>query len=176
MTFIDTARREAAELKRRQSELDNRYVDQLVPRPDPAALAEIAERYDPAYRSLSVGRSPAPMPNESAHSYRRRLASGLARFSEAWRDVNLYSADRAVIDAAEPQILADAAAHVRDLTIGNPDGSLREVPEVSAGGHQVTNFGGSPASWLSAFARPAQFVRRFQTPQGTSIRVGRRSI
>jgi hypothetical protein len=174
-TFAEIARREAQELKLRQSELASRRLDDLHNAPsDTTDLFDVGARFDAAYASLGAGGTPAPLPRESAFSYRRRLAAGLQRMSPAWRDVDLFRAD--VMDAAEAEILADVKKTIADRTRGDGRGGLREIRTKNAAGATVIEWAGHPSAWLSRFAGPAKAVKRFQTPDGTPIRVPRRSI
>src|ERR1700730_12207691 len=100
-SFAEVARNEITELSHRQSEIEARRYDHASPPADPIALAEIAQRFDSAYAAVGAGGSPAPLDHETRFSYRRRLASGLQRFSDDWRRVDLYKLPAAVMNAAE---------------------------------------------------------------------------
>ena len=64
------------------------------------------------------------------------------------------------LDSIEAQIYADAAS-TRPTA---PDGELRAIPKQSMGGHQITEFVGSPSAWMSALAGPVrQYVKSFLT-------------
>jgi hypothetical protein len=104
-SFVETARAEVAQLKRRESEISARRHDLAQPPTDPGDLADIHHRYDSAYAAIGTGGSPAPLPNESRFSYRRRLAAGLQRFSDSWRQSDLYRLGTDAMRAAEQQIL-----------------------------------------------------------------------
>ncbi len=88
-TFREVATAEIAQLRRRESEIEARRHDHASPPADPVALAEIATRFDSAYVAVGCGAPPAPLLNETRFSYRRRLASGLQRFSDSWRQADL---------------------------------------------------------------------------------------
>jgi hypothetical protein len=176
-TFRETALGEIAQLKRRESEIAARRHDLSQPSTDISDLAEIASRFDSAYVAVGAGAAPAPLPHETRFSYRRRLASGLQRFSDSWRQSDLYRLGTDAMRAAEQAILADVSAVCADLTIGNQDGSLRRIDRTNAAGHRITEWAGNPASWLSQFAGPAKAVKQFRNPTtGAPLMANRRSI
>ena len=174
MSFIEY-RSGVRDLERRQSELRHRTLDVRGTPPDPLRLVEVRDRYDAAYQSLGARGAPQPLGSESPYSYRRRLASGLQKFSPAWRDANLFDLGVDALSAAEPQIIADTAAAVADRTRGNPDGSLREITR-SQNGHGITEFAGNPLVWMAGFMAPGKAVKRFQHPNGAPIRIQRRTV
>jgi len=174
-TFAEVARQDLDELRRRQALIENRRLDIAAAPADPLDLADVRDRFDPIYRQLGTGTAPGPLPYESAFSYRRRLASKIAHLSPTWRDANVHDLDRDVMDNVERQIIAEARAAVADHSRGNPDGSLRAIDR-SDNGHTITDFAGSPLTWMKRFMAPGQTVRRFQTPGGQPIQPNRRSI
>jgi colicin import membrane protein len=177
-SFREVATAEVAQLRRRESEIEARRLDHASPPADPVDLAEIAQRFDGAYVAVGAGGAPAPLDHETRFSYRRRLASGLERFSDDWRQTDLWKLPSAVMNAAEAQILDATIAVVGDHAIGNQDGSLREIKTRDISGREVTEWAGNPRVWLSAFAGPGKAVKRFKDPvTGQTLRpVGRRSI
>jgi hypothetical protein len=183
-SFREVARAEVAQLRRRESEISARRYDLSQPPTDPSDLADIAQRFDSAYNAVvgsggvGGGGAPAPLPNESRFSYRRRLAGGLQRFSDSWRQADLYRLGNDTMTAAEAQILSDVAAVVADKTVPNSDGSLRAIVSNDISGRQITDWAGSPLSWMSRFMSKGQTVKRFKDPvTGATLRPGaRRSI
>jgi colicin import membrane protein len=176
-SFREVARAEVAQLRRRESEISARRHDLSQPPTDPSELADLHQRFDSAYAAIGAGGSPSPLPNEGRFSYRRRLASGLQRFSDDWRQSDLWRLNADAMKAAEQQILADTFAVVGDHAIGNQDGSLREIKTRDRSGREVTEFAGNPRIWLSAFAGPGKAVKRFKDPMtGQTLRPNRRSI
>jgi hypothetical protein len=176
-TFRDTARAEVAQLRRRESEISARRHDLSQPPTDISELADLDQRFDSAYTLVGAGGAPAPLPNESRFSYRRRLASGLQRFSDDWRRADLWRLGADAMKAAEQAIIADTIAVVGDHAIGNQDGSLREIRTRDISGREVTEFGGNPLSWMRTFMAPAKCVTRFRNPvTGQTLRPNRRSI
>jgi hypothetical protein len=176
-TFREVALGEVEQLRRRESEIAARRLDHASPPADPVGLAEIASRFDSAYSAIGAGGSPAPLPRETKFSYRRRLASGLARFSDSWRQADLYRLGSDAMRAAEAQILSDVSAVCADLTIGNQDGSLRRIDRTTAAGHRITDWAGDPRAWLNTFAGPRKAVKRFINPvTGATLMANRRSI
>jgi hypothetical protein len=176
-SFLDVATGEVAQLRRRESEIEARRLDHASPQADPVGLAEIASRYDDAYKSIGAGAAPAPLPNETRFSYRRRLASGLQRFSDDWRQSDLYRLGTDAMQAAEQAIIADTNAVCADFTVGNADGSLRPIKRRTSAGHKVTEFAGDPRVWLNQFAGPARAVKQFRNPvTGQPLMANRRSI
>jgi hypothetical protein len=175
-TFAEAARRDIKDLSRRQTELRIRQFDVREGPSDPLELVDVRQRYDDTYRQLGTGGAPQPLPSESPYAYRRRLASELQHMSPSWRDADLFVLAGDVMDAAEPTIIADASAFVADRTRPNPDGSLREIQKLSDGGHPVTEFAGSPLSWMSKFMMGGKAVRQFKDKGGVPLHVQRRSI
>jgi hypothetical protein len=179
-SFRDVALGEVAQLRRRESEISARRRDLSQPPTDPGDLADIAQRFDAAYNAVvgGSGGAPSPLPGEGRFSYRRRLASGLQRFSDDFRQTDLWKLPSKVLDHAEQAIIADTFAVVGDHAIGNSDGTLREIKTRDISGRTITEFGGSPRVWLSAFAGPGKAVKRFKDPvTGATLRPGaRRSI
>src|ERR1700730_16060310 len=146
--FAEVARAEIEQLQHRQSQIEARRHDVGAPPADPVALAEIGARFDSAYVAVGAGGAPPPLPSETRFSYRRRLAGGIQHFSPDWRHTHLYRLPAAVMNAAEAAILTDTIAAVGDHTRGNPDGSLRRIDSVTAAGHQIVEWAGSPRAWL----------------------------
>jgi colicin import membrane protein len=176
-SFAEVARAEVDQLRRRESEIEARRYDHASPA-DPVALAEIAQRFDSAYVAIGCGAPPGPLPSETRFSYRRRLASGLQRFSDDWRQTDLWKLPSKVMNAAEAAILTSTIAAVGDHAVGNQDGSLREIKTRDRSGREVTEWAGNPSVWLSAFAGPGKAVKKFKDPvTGATLRPGaRRSI
>jgi hypothetical protein len=134
---------------------------------DLAAMADAQARADPVYRQLGLVGAPPPLKGENPLDYRSRLASKLQRFSPQWRDADLYAWKGKILANMEDAIYADAQKIAADKTIGdlrNP-AKLREVHKVDASGTKITEFHGSPRSWLDAFAAPAVAVKRFVNPK-----------
>jgi hypothetical protein len=176
-SFAEVARAEVAQLRRRESEIEARRYDLSQPPTDISELADLHQRYDAAYSSVGAGGAPSPLPSETKFSYRRRLASGLARFSDSWRQSDLFRLGSDAMRAAEAQILSDVAAVVADKTVPNSDGSLREIKTRDISGREVTEFGGSPLSWMRTFMAPARAAKRLKDPvSGQTLRPSRRSI
>jgi hypothetical protein len=119
-TSAEILRDDLGRARRTQSQIEARRHDLAHPAPSVSDLAEIAERYHDAYSSVGAPGAPAPLPNESRFSYRRRLAAGLQRFSPEWRAADLYRVGVDVMKAAEPAILAATAAAVADRTRPDP--------------------------------------------------------
>ena len=174
-TFAEVARQDLADLRRRQGQIENRRLDIAAAPADPVDLADTRAKYDGVYSALGAGGAPGPLPYESSYSYRRRLASKIAHLSPSWAGTNVHDMPRDVMNVAEREIIREAHAAVADRTRGNPDGSLRAIDR-SDGGHTITDFAGSPLSWMRRFMAPGQTVRRFQTPAGQPIVPNRRSI
>jgi hypothetical protein len=174
-TFAETARREADALIRRHAELASRDYDVRNGPSDPLDMLALRDRYDNTYKELGAGAAPQPLPSESPFSYRRRLASEIAHMSPTWKGSNLFVVGDDVLDTAEPTIISDARAYVADRTRPNPDGTLREMQKVNDHGHHVTEFAGSPLSWLAAFSGPRFAVNGFKA-KGQPIRIQRRSL
>lgn len=176
-TFAQVAREEVGELSRRQSELEARRRDLARPSPpDISELADIAARFDDAYRTLGAGGAPAPLPSEGRFSYRRRLAGGLQQFSPEWRDSDLYRLPSEVMGDAEAAILAATAAAVADRTLGDPrTGGLREVRVANRSGREVIEWAGDPRTRLNQYMAPGMAVRSFKNPRtGARLRPGAR--
>ena len=177
-TFREVAAADLNRAKRTQSQIEARHHDRAHPAPSVSELAEIAERYHDAYSSVGAPGAPPPMPSESRFSYRRRLATGLQRYSPEWSGSDLFRVGVDVMRVAEPAILAATAAAVADRTRGDPrTGGLREVVTLTPGGHRVTEFSGDPRSWLADFMAPARAVRAFRNPvTGAKLQPARRSL
>ena len=174
-TFAEVARQDLADLRRRQGQIENRRLDIAAAPADPVDLADTRAKYDGVYSALGAGGAPGPLPYESAFSYRRRLASKIAHLSPSWAGTNVHDMPRDVMDNAETQILAEVRSAVDDHSRGNSDGSLRLINR-SDNGHGITDFAGSPLTWMRNFMAPGRTVRRFQHPNGTPIVPNRRSL
>jgi hypothetical protein len=176
------------DLQRRQSALTNRTIDVGVAERRGARrehqreaatedhLQDAFNAYNSAYQSLGTRGSPPPLAAESPFSYRRRLASGLQSHTEKWRDANLHDLSDDAMANVEPLIIAEVAATVADHTRPNDDGTLRMIKKTGDGGHGVTEFAGNPLSWMNAFMAPPKIVKRFQRPNGSPLRIQRRTV
>jgi hypothetical protein len=118
-----------------------------------------ADRADSAWSKTA----PAPWSHEMPDAYRRRLASGHQRHSDAWKDCDLHDLKGAALRNATKQIFADSIVASKNLeAIGRMN--LREVRRVTDSGHVVKEYFGDPLAWMSQFAG-GRSLARFNFPR-----------
>jgi hypothetical protein len=140
-------------------------------------MAELRDRYDSAYSSLGTRGAPQPIAGESEYSYRRRLASGLQSCNPQWKSADLWNLGADALSAIEPILLQDTASYVADRTRGEPNGRLRQINRTSDAGHPVTEWSGSPLSWMSQFMGSRFALQGIRNPKtGEQIRIQRRAV
>ena len=113
---------------------------------DRNALAEARARADATYRAVTGKPASEPIPGESPISYRKRMADGLRKFSEKFKEERVDSLSGPSFDAIEGLIYADAQAAAKRPDV-LPAGTLRAITRNDSG-HTVTEYLGDPkAAW-----------------------------
>jgi len=122
--------------------------------------SNIQTRADPAYRATGHDGAPGRLLGESVTDYRLRLLNGVKAKSPTWRGATLPRAAD-VLNAAEPQILSDAVASLRDNANYAP-GELKEVIERDATGRRITKFyGDNSITWAPFQPSSVKYVTGF---------------
>lgn len=125
---------------------------------DRNGLAEARSRADALYQAVLGRPCPEPLPGERPIAYRKRLADGLKKFSETFKNERLDSLTGATYDTVEERIYADAASAIRSEAIV-PAGTLRAIQRQEMG-HNVTEYVGDPvAAWAPFMAGTGGIVR-----------------
>ena len=120
---------------------------------DYAQIADCQAKADSIYCAFGDS-APAPVRNENVAAYKKRLLHGLKSHSPAWKSVDIYKLDDAVVDIAEAQIYSDsvqAANHPTDIAAG----TLRKIEKKDENGQLVRTFVGDPESWMNTFKSPS---------------------
>ena len=154
---------EVRQLLAKQSEEIKRLsalVRQPVPESFRAELTAAQARADDVHIQLGE-RAPQYLVGESPLAFRRRLAGGLAKYSNRWKGVRYDTLDEATFTEVESQVYADAAVRAKTPNDIAP-GRMREVRKTLASGHVVTEFYGAD-SFVKGFSRPARRVRGIRT-------------
>lgn len=127
---------------------------------DRNALSVAQRKADAVYGAFSDS-APAPLSGEKPMAYRRRVLSGLKKYSEAWKTVDISAiSDSAVLDIAEEKIFADAvAASSSPAAIGR--GNLIARKRQADTGHTIIEYSGDPENAWGAFKHPKAKVSGF---------------
>jgi hypothetical protein len=114
---------------------------------DEMELMNSRVKADEAYRAAGRMGAPEAYSYERPDSYRLRLAEGLQKHSDTWKNANLSNALAAgAFNVAEEQIYNDARATGR--THGLKEKEIQEIPGASSAGHRVTEFKGGSQAWF----------------------------
>jgi len=122
------------------------------------AMADAQAKADAVYSAFGDS-APRPLNGESLLAYRTRLARGLQKHSDQWKEVPLRGMDKAVFEIAEKGIYADAMTAARSPA-ALPEGiRLRPITRRMDSGHMVTEFVGEIGGWMDDFRPPRVFGR-----------------
>jgi hypothetical protein len=147
----DAATAKVADLERQLREVASQMPKQLSDA-DYSAMAEVQARADSVYSQFGDSAS-RPLNGEDVLAYRKRLALKLKPHSPQWKGIDISKLDATVFDIAETRIYADAAEaamHPTDVA----SNTLREVTRRQRGGHEITEFYGSPEACWAPFKMP----------------------
>ena len=148
----EAMRKKIADLEAAISDTRSRMPKQLSDS-DHAAMANVQADADRVYSAFGDS-APRPMDGETLMTYRRRLAKGLQKHSDEWKEIDLgvISVEPKAFDVVEKKIYADAmsaAAHPVDIGAG----VLREVRRRNHDtGHMIKEYYGSPRAWMEQFS------------------------
>ena len=137
-------RSQIAEMEKR---LNNVYVEPSFE--DRNALAEARSRADSVYQALTGQSCSMPLPGEPPLSYRKRLADGLRKFSDKFKNERLDSLSGAVYDEIEASIYADAQAAMRSPAVTRA-GTLRAITTTEMG-QEITRYIGDERAAIAPF-------------------------
>lgn len=127
---------------------------------DHGKLSAIQARADAVFNEHGE-RASRPLDGESPLQYERRLVSQLQKHSPTWKDIDLTGIkDEAAFNNIALAVYKDASTAARSPT-GIPGGKLRAVKKTNQFGHQVTEYHGSPASWMTGLGLTPSFVLGF---------------
>lgn len=132
------------EIRRLKSQMQ--AATQSVPMEDRNGIAAVHTRADSLYQMLGDS-VPQPLPGERLHSYRMRVADGLKRHSNTFRNYQFADwLDDKALALVEERIYADAedAAKNPDKV---PPGVLREVQTTENGKHISRFYGDQRVTW-----------------------------
>ncbi|MGH7012555.1 MAG: hypothetical protein ACREEL_00095 [Stellaceae bacterium] len=159
MTTTDAdLERENAALRQRLTDAENLYA--AIQRPatptERDQLATTQARADSLAAKFGE-HAPAPMPGERPDNFRRRVLSGLKKFSPQFADFDVARADDALLAVAEPAIYeaAEAVAHAGTATTA----ALVKVEEADSTGRKITRYYGDNLAWMAPFMSGGQIVR-----------------
>ena len=138
--------RMAADLRALQSKVGPRAAA------DEAALANLQSRADSVYSAFGE-RAPAPLLGETETAYSIRLARGMQQHSTTWKNEDLgrlASHSPTAYASAVSTIYADAIeASARQAS--SDGGVLIPISRRLPTGHNVIEYQGDPAAWMSTF-------------------------
>jgi len=110
-------------------------------------IAKAFHRADTVYQMLG-DHTPQAIPGESPSAYRRRLANGLRKYSEKWKDYVFHDAlDASAFELVENSIYNDALAAAKNPVSLDGAGILREVRTTEMGKHVSRFFGDARVAW-----------------------------
>lgn len=130
---------------------------------DSNEIAKAFHRADAAYQMLGE-QAPKPLPGEMPMAYRRRVADGLRKHSERWKDQPINdSLTGTVFALTEDAIFADALHAAKNPTIN--DSTRDRLIERSSvqNGKTRTEFFGSSSAAFAPFAAPVMTFK-FKQP------------
>ena len=164
-SIVKKQARELNALRRELAGIKSKLPKQLSDA-DYTAFADAQARADAVYSAFGAS-APRPLQGETVLAYRRRLANKMKGHSKAWKEVDLgvVAVDDAAFSVAEKQIFADALAAARNPA-SVPAGRLRPVTRKLASGHMVTEYMGSPSTWMNRFASNKRFVTKINLEKG----------
>lgn len=167
----DTARHDAqtiADLQKRlkAAEAALRVINTPMSDVERAALAAAQARAD-SIAGMFGKRASAPIPGEDALSYRRRVANEFKQFSPKFKNKSLAGFDSDVLEFAEDQIYADAAAAAKSPERAGA-GILIPITETDMAGRRITKWTGDNMAWMQHFMTGAQ-IGRFRDPRDRSV-------
>lgn len=124
---------------------------------DLGSLTAAQSRADSVFTAFGE-RAPRFMSSEPLSAYERRLANGLKKHSDRFKDVNLDLLGADAFTPIQESIYADALVRAR-----NPNdiakGKMREVTRTTPSGHTVTEFfGDESAHFVGQFSRAPRMV------------------
>jgi len=151
-------RAENAALKDQLTALEGRLTAMTKPlsMEDRDALAAAQSRADATYQ-LVGSRASAPLMGENPIAYRKRLASGLQKFSKQFKEIALDSLDGPIFETVEQSIYSDAETASRSSDHVQVGRLLPQVRRDSAG-REITTFTGDMDAWLTSFKAPGRSV------------------
>ena len=156
--YMDSQKRENAELRQRIADMDKRLsaVTKPVSNEDRETLAKVQARADSIMQMFGDSVAP-PMYGESPIAYRKRLVAKIQKHSPSLKDVRMDSLNGPAFDHIENQIYADAqkaALHPASPVAG------RLIPLVrrDAAGREITEYTGDMDGWLNHFKAPGMTV------------------
>lgn len=142
---------ELANLRAKIRDMERQLPKQLSDR-DYSMMADAQAKADKVFSAFGDA-APRALNGEDLLAYRKRLAKGLKKHSDQWKNVELSNLDESVFDIAESKIYTDsmeAALHPSE----SDGGGLREVIERQRGGHEISTFYGKPSAWMNSFRTP----------------------
>ncbi len=162
-----TVQQQKIDLQRQIAEVRTQLASMTAERPrnERDALASAQARAD-SVESMFGRRASAPLPGERPLDYRKRLVRDLQRYSPAFRDVRLDSADAGLLDVLEEQVYADAAKAGRS---GEAVAPLALVPvvETDSSGRKATRYFGDPIAWMAPYMGTGT-IGRILRPEGAA--------
>lgn len=120
------------------------------------ALAEARSRADGVYAAVG-SRVPEPLHGEKPLAYRKRLANGLKKFSEKFKEAEVSGLTGTVFEKIEETIYADALHASRTSAVAGP-GVLR-AHEFNRGPLHFTEYHGDNLSWMAPFMSAGNTVK-----------------
>lgn len=128
---------------------------------DRNAIAAAYHRADRLYQMLGDA-APQSLAGESVRAYRARLATGLRKYTDAYKTYAFHdSLDGQAFDLVEAAIYEQAGTYAKNPTHGDVTGKLREVTHVRDGKTYREFYGDSNACWAPFMPVRRQVIRKF---------------
>jgi hypothetical protein len=146
----------------RESSVDSARADSAEIISELSTIQSFADRADSAWSKTA----PAPWSHEMPDAYRRRLAAGHQKHSDAWRDCDLHDIKGVALKNACQAIFADSInASMNGEAIGAMN--LRCITRRTESGHTERTYAGDPLAWMSQFMGSRRTARfRFDGNSG----------
>ena len=150
---FETLERNNAELQRQLAEI--KAGQKPLTMDERNEIAKAFHRADSLYQMLGDA-TPHNIQGETPIAYRRRLAAGLRKYSDRWKDYTIHdSLDATAFELIEKHIYDDARAFAKNPSNGSAVGVLREVKDTTTmPGKTITRFYGDARAAWTAFMPP----------------------
>ena len=153
---VDSLLDEISSLKARLESLDAKTAERSIV--DTENLAHAQARADSVAMALGETTGIAPMMGEALMSYRKRLASRFAKYSDRFKNVDISKiGDEALFAPIEDAVYADAMSYAKAPPIAEGHVHLIESRDDAGRLVRTASANSDPRAWMGQFASGAMF-------------------